>query len=64
MSSDAEAAEAARAAAKVVVNDDGSEAPGNIPAATFFEDVPAVVKEHGAENLIQQLSDLQQKYRL
>lgn len=58
-----DAAAVAAAAAAVVLND-GCDSPGSIPPATFFEDVPAVVKEHGAENLIQQLSNLQAKYRL
>jgi hypothetical protein len=41
-----------------------SETRANIPAAIFFEDVAAAVEEHGVENLIDQLSTLNQKYRL
>ncbi len=57
--------EASKVASSVVVvqpEEDGKTA--KIPAAVFFEDVPAVVEEHGAENLIKQLSELNEKYRL
>jgi hypothetical protein len=58
------AAAAAAAAAKVGIVDEETGAPDKIPAAIFFEDVAAAVEEHGAEDLIQQLSELAQKYRL
>lgn len=50
--------------ASVVVEATQDDTPGKIPAAIFFEDVPAAVEKHGADALIQQLTDLSQKYRL
>lgn len=55
---------AADAAASAIVVEDGSDTPGKIPAAVFFEDVAGATEKHGAEALITQLSELAQKYRL
>jgi hypothetical protein len=51
------------APASVVTKQETDETRQGIPAAIFFEDVAAAVREHGAENLINQLSALAQKYR-
>jgi hypothetical protein len=55
-------ADAAKAGAIVV--EEAADSSGKIPAAVFFEDVPAASEKYGAEALIEQLSELAQKYRL
>jgi hypothetical protein len=56
--------DAASTQASIVTKPDLEDTRQGIPAAVFFEDVAAAVREHGAENLIHQLSALAQKYRL
>lgn len=47
----------------VIKAQDDKESQSNVPEAVFFEDVEKAVNEHGADNLIAQLTTLAQKYR-